>query len=115
MYEDDDLFQTADCGNSTTSSNVTVRGTVLTPIISIVTGNQTGSDDEMVTITYSRAPYRLLARGEERYVCARWNTYVNCGGGGWTTKDCTLQRTDSGAYQCSCLHQGVYTLLDVCD
>ncbi len=96
------------------SSNDTVSGQVVTPIISVTAEGVTpGSeeDSEEVTITYSHVPYRLMAG--DRYVCARWNTSVNCGGGGWTTKDCSLVITSEGNYQCKCLHQGTFTLLDV--
>lgn len=114
-YEGDDLFREVQCpGLTIPAANVTVNGEVVTPIISVLTegtapGNR--SDNEVVTITYSRAPYGLMEG--DKYICARWNSSVNCGGGGWTVKDCSLIRTPSGNYQCQCLHQGTFTLLDV--
>ena len=116
VYEGDGLFVDTQCPNLTTPMlNTTVRGEVITPIISVVNeGTAPGSEadeDEEVIITYSRAPYGLTEGG--RYVCARWNSSVNCGGGGWTVRDCSLTTTPSGSYQCRCLHQGTFTLLDV--
>lgn len=113
VFEGDGLFQESECGNLTTpAANETVRGEVVVPIISVIE-NGSESDNEVVTLTYAPAPYGLILMGGDRYLCARWNTSVNCGGGGWTTKDCTLHVTQSGQYQCRCLHQGTYTLLDV--
>ena len=115
VYEGDDLFTGSQCPALATPSpsNTTVRGEVVTPIITVTTEDpeSEGEGEEEVIITYSRAPYGLTEG--ERYVCARWNSSVNCGGGGWTIEDCSLAVTPSGSYQCKCLHQGTFTLLDV--
>lgn len=111
VYDGNGLFIEAGCFNTTAPAiNGTVRGKVITPIISVI-NEDTASTNEQVTITYSRAPYGLVEG--DRYVCARWNASVNCGGGGWTIKDCSLVTTPSGNFQCRCLHQGTFTLLDV--
>ena len=111
VYGDDGLFGGSQCFDLTTlqSTNETVRGEVVTPIISV--SEDVATNDDEVTITYSQLPPALS--GGDRYVCARWNSSVNCGGGGWTVKDCSLVMTPAGSYQCKCLHQGTFTLLDV--
>jgi hypothetical protein len=115
VYNNNDLFTDNQCFDPVTLmpiNDTAVRGEVVTPIISITEENTTRGteqDSEVVTITYERAPHHE----GEAYVCARWNSSVNCGGGGWTVKDCSLDRTPSGGFKCRCLHQGTYTLLDV--
>lgn len=112
-YDGDGLFRESQCTNLTdtmATSNETVRGEVVTPVISVI-NEDTMPDDEVVTLTYSPRPYGLT-EGDE-YICARWNTSVNCGGGGWTTKDCMLIITLAGDFQCKCLHQGTFAILDV--
>lgn len=104
VYGDDGLFGGSQCFNLTTLQTV-VRGEVVTPIITV---SEDVAANEGVTITYSPTPPALT--GGDRYVCARWNSSVNCGGGGWTVK---LVTTPAGSYQCKCLHQGTFTQLDV--
>lgn len=101
MYGDDGLFGGSQCFNLTMleAINETVRGEVVTPIIS-VSEDVAASEEEEVTITYSQLPPSAQSGGD-RYVCARWNSSVNCGGGGWTVKDCSLVMTPAGSYQCS--------------
>ena len=109
MYVGTELFNKTQCTNLTTSTgNEIVRGEVVTPIISIV---EDDTSENEVILTYSRASYGSTVG--DMYICAYWNSSINCGGGGWTTKNCNLTITPSGDYQCRCLHQGIFTLLNV--
>lgn len=114
MYPDDDLFISSTCFDPVTllPINDTVQGDVATPIVSVTDAsgrNESESESEVVTITYRRA--RLMEG--DRYVCARWNASANCGGGGWHVQGCSLRTLPEGKYQCVCLHQGTFVLLDV--
>lgn len=75
IYGGNELFSEANCSND--SNNSVMRGNILGPIISVVSGGTSpnNDDNEVVTIRYNR-----LGERDDRMelVCVRWTTDDQC-------------------------------------